>query len=136
MSMKSSQWYIDPSTEAVRKDYRTLRIVEKSLLSTNALAISEKCARRVFDGIMKLHKKDRVIKSVRINLLLTGEYTMINYAEFGPKLRAIRDELEKRGLRVVEFNSRYEQSKETAWIFDIAFRDADPTEIFENRADW
>lgn len=48
MSMKSSQWYIDPSTEAVRKDYRTLRIVEKSLLSTNALAISEKCARRVF----------------------------------------------------------------------------------------
>lgn len=134
--MKQDQWYVDPSKEVVRKDYRTLRIVEKSLLSTNALAISEKCARRVFDGIMKLHKKDRVIKSVRINLLLTGEYTMINYAEFGPKLRAIRDELEKRGLRVVEFNSRYEQSKETAWIFDIAFRDADPTEIFENRADW
>ena len=134
--MKSSQWYIDPSKEVVRKDYRALRIVEKSLLSTNASVISEKCAKRVFDGIMKIHKKDRVIKSVRINLLLTGEYTMIDYGEFGPKLRAIRTELEKRGLSVVEFNSRYEKSKETEWIFDIAFRDADPTEIFENRADW
>lgn len=134
--MKQDQWYVDPSKEVVRKDYRTLRIVEKSLLSTNASVISEKCGKRVFDGIMKLHKKDRAIKAVRINLLLTGEYTMIDYGEFGPKLRAIRTELEKRGLPVVEFNSRYEQSKETAWNFDIAFRDADPTEIFENRADW
>lgn len=79
----------------------------------------------------KVHEKDKKACRMKVNLLMTGPYTLIDFAKYSGKLHEIRGALEKIGMPIDGFIYRYEKAaegKNDEWIFEVTFYDVDPTD--------
>ena len=96
--------------------------------------VIQKANRELFKALEAVKDKNAVIVSMKIDLLMTGMYTMIDFAKYTGKLHEIRVGIEKAGHLPIEgFTYKYEKvapGKKDEWIFDVYFFEADPTDPF------
>lgn len=109
-----------------------------SSVNSKAPTVIQKANRALFKALDAVRDKNAVIVSMKIDLLMTGMYTMIDFAKYTGKLHEIRAGIEKAGHLPIEgFTYKYEKAapeKKDEWIFDVYFFEADPTDPFARSA--
>lgn len=111
----------------------TVRV--KALVSTNAPTIAQKASKAVLKAFRTNHNLDKKIVAMEVKLTVFGYDTFIDFTPMLPKVRAIRDALEKGGMPVNGLYANYEKTtgKEPEWVFDVHFREIDPIEDTKGR---
>ena len=102
-----------------------------------------KVIKKVLPGLsrefQKYHEKDKKVRGMKVNLLMTGMYTLINFSDYTEKLHEVRDALEKASSPIEGFTYRYEKAaegKKDEWIFEVSFYDVDPTDPITGTGYW
>ena len=75
----------------------TVRV--KALVNTNTPTIAQKASKAVLKVFRTNHNPDKKIVAMDVKLTILGFNTMINFTDMLPTVRAIRDALEKGGMR-------------------------------------
>ena len=110
----------------------------ESSVNSKAPTVIKKANRALINELEKVRDKNLVIISMKINLVMTGMYTLIDFGKYTGKLHEIRAGIEASGHYPIEgFTYKYEKAaegKKDEWIFDVYFFEADPADPFARGA--
>ena len=128
----------DRIDKAIYNERKHVSFRFESSVNSKAPTVIQKANRALFKALEAVKDKNAVIVSMKIDLLMTGMYTMIDFAKYTGKLHEIRSGIEKSGHLPIEgFTYKYEKAapgKKDEWIFDVYFFEADPTDPFARSA--
>lgn len=124
-----------PEVNAPKRGEKQFSVRVKALVNTNAPTIAQKAAKAVLKAFKAIRNKDKKIVAMEVKLTIGGFDTMIDFTTMLPKVRAIRDALEKGGMPVNGLYASYEKTTGTSpeWVFEVHFREIDPVEDTKGR---
>ena len=113
------------------KDRKRFTVRFEASVNAKSLTVIKKASTGFSDEFKKVHDKDKKACRMKVDLLMTGPYTLIDFSKYSGKLHELRAALEKLGMPIDGFIYRYEKAaegKKDEWIFEITFYDVDPTD--------
>ena len=113
------------------KDRKRFTVRFESSVNAKSFTVIKKASTGFSDEFKKVHDKDKKACRMKVDLLMTGPYTLIDFSKYSGKLHELRAALEKLGMPIDGFIYRYEKAaegKKDEWIFEVTFYDVDPTD--------